>query len=406
MPTVERPLEDMHLEVFAPTGGFIFGVSVFGDTFGGETFRFGVSKFGDLFSDVHNANQWVDYIADATTISYTRGAVNSGATNTVQVGLMNSTFRDAANPLTDYKIRAGRKVRLRYDNETLFSGKLFSAPGRYVRNRKTFTKYFNVNTADAVKKLAALQAYGLGGISEPYETFEERIERILDTYDGLVEWPTGNAYPSYRLGATVYEGSLAAQLDLACNSVGASWYVDKLGQVRFSTTLTDYITAVFTDGSHTEPVANPLKYYGLNIEYDPKNHINYLELVNRAVIDNPDNPGEAIADDTTTVYGAVTSIASNEILKASLETTLYTGLGYENSLDTRAAEILTAYSDPKPTISKLYFNVQENFTASQLETLHLVEVWHEAEKHTLRVAGISATINPTEWLLELDLVKE
>ena len=85
MPTIERPLENIHAEIYAPTGGFILGVSVFGDSFGGEALRFGTIRMGDLFSDAYESNQWVDYIADATSINYNRGAVNDGASNTVQV---------------------------------------------------------------------------------------------------------------------------------------------------------------------------------------------------------------------------------------------------------------------------------------------------------------------------------
>ena len=69
MPTIERPLENIHAEIYAPTGGFILGVSVFGDSFGGEALRFGTIRMGDLFSDAYESNQWVDYIADATRCS-------------------------------------------------------------------------------------------------------------------------------------------------------------------------------------------------------------------------------------------------------------------------------------------------------------------------------------------------
>mgnify|MGYP003489355164 CR=1 FL=1 len=406
MPTIERTLEDVHVEIYAPTGGFIMGVSVFGDSFGGEALRFGTMRFGDLFSDAYESNQWVDYINDGTTISYNRGAVNDGASQTVQVGIGSSTFRNAANPIEDYKVRSGRNVRFRYLDEILFSGYLTKVPGRYVRKGTTYTKYFTVQIVDAVQRLAALKAYGAGGLTEPYETFEERIARLLDTYTGAVELPTGDAYPGYKLSATVYEASLASHLDLACNSVGASWYIDKLGQLRFTTTLTDYITAVFTDGSHTETVATPLNYYGLNIEYDPKNHINYLEIENKGIIEDPNTPGNEIDSTTKTVYADAYSIAGNGYLKADLKTNLYTEGAYTGSLQTRADEILTAYSTPAPLITKIFFNVQEDFSAAQLETLHLVEVWHETIKYTLRVAGISATINPKEWLLELDLVKD
>ena len=406
MPTIERPLENIHAEIYAPTGGFILGVSVFGDSFGGEALRFGTIRMGDTFSDAYESNQWVDYINTGTTINYNRGAVNDGASNTVQVGIASATFKDDANPMTDYKVRSGRNVRFRYNDELLFSGFLQKVPGRYSRNRNTYTKYFTLQVTDAVQRLAALKTYGAGGLTEPYETFEERIVRLLDTYTGPVELPTGNAYPGYKLSATVYEGSLASHLDLACDSVGAAWYIDKLGQLRFSTTLTDYITAVFTDGSHTETVANPLNYYGLNIEYDPKNHINYLEIENKGIIEDPANPGNELDATTKTVYADVYSIAGNGYLKEDLKTNLYTEGAYASSLETRAAEILDAFSTPEPLITKIFFNVQENFTAAQLETLHLVEVWHESIKYTLRVAGISATISPTEWLLEVDLVKD
>lgn len=406
MPTIERVIEGFHSEIYAPTGGFILGVSVFGDTFGGEALRFGTIEMGDLFSDAYESNQWVDYINDATSITYTRGAVNDGASNTVQVGTGAATYKDAANPMEDYKVRSGRNVRYRYNNEILFSGYLTKVPGRYSRRGTKYTKYFTVQIADAVQRLAALKAYGAGGLSEPYETFEERIERLLDGYTGAVQLPTGSAYPGYRLSATVYEASLAAHLDLACNSVGASWYIDKLGQLRFSTTLTDYITAVFTDGSHTEDVTTPLNYYGLNIEYDPKNHINYLEIENKGIIEDPNTPGNELDATTKTVYADTYSIAGNGYLKEELKTNLYTEGAYTASLETRAAEILEAYSTPQPLITKIFFNVQEDFTAAQLETLHLVEVWHESIKYTLRVAGISATISPKEWLLEVDLVKD
>jgi hypothetical protein len=406
MPTLEQPLEDIHAEIYAATGGFIFGVNVFGDTFGGEALRFGAVYFGDEFSDAYETEQWVDYTPNTTNIVYSRGAVNDGASNTVQVGLMSLSLKDAGNPLTDFKVRSGRKIRLRNNDEILFSGTINAVPGRYVRRKNTYTKYFTVQAADAVKRLAGQKAYGAGGLSEPYESFEERIARLLDTYPGPVDFPTGDAYPDFRLSATVYEASLAAHLDLACNSVGASWYIDKLGQIRFNTTLTDYITAVFSDGTHTETLENYFPYYGIDISYDPRNHINYLELANKGIIEDPANPGEALAAETTTIFADAYSVASNDYLKDDLQTCLYNEGAYEGSLEARANAILLAYSEPKPTISTVRFNVQENFSAANLETLHLVELWHEGVKHTQRVVGIHATINPTEWLIELELVKE
>ena len=405
MATLERPIADLHLEIYAPAGGFILGVSVMGDHLGGDAFRLGRNKFGDRFSDVSTSTQWVDYIDDSTDITYNRGGTSAGVGNDIEVGILTSTLKEAGNPLTDFSIRSGRAVRVRYQNEILFSGSLMGSAGRYVRNKTTFTKYFTLKMADDVKKLSALKAYGAGGLTELYETFEQRISRLLDTYEGAVELPTGNNYPQYRLCATVYSASLTSHLDLACNSVGASWYIDKLGQLRFIINSTDYITAVFSDGTHSEGVVNPLEYYKLNIEYDIKNHINYLELDNKGLIENPAVPGEAIADETKTLYGDITNIASNGYVAGSLPVSLYTEGAYSDSLANRAAEILAVTATPKPTITKLYFNMQENFLATQLETLHLIEVWHESIKYTLRISGISANIKPQEYLLELELEK-
>jgi hypothetical protein len=408
MPTNQRPIEGLHAEVYAPIGGFVFGVSKFGDSFGiNNAFVFGVSKFGDSFGD-SESKQWVDYISDATNISYNRGSISEGAGSNAQVGLLNITLKNAGNPLDDYKIRAGRKVRIRYNDEQLFNGTLVKSAGRFLRKRNNYTKVFSIQVTDAVKKLAGLKAYGMGGLSEPFESFEQRIARILDTYDGPVLLPTGDAYPEYRLSATVYEGSLAAHLDLACNSVGASWYIDKLGQVRFVTALTDYVLATFTDGSHTEIIDQPFAYWNLQIEYDNKNHLNYLEIANKDIQEDPANPGNAIALETSNLFSDGASVKANGILKETLVTTLYDEGAYDGSIIARANEILNAYKDPQPAIQKIYFNIQENFLATQLETLHRVDVWLEGVKYNLRVTGINATIDAQakEWLIELDVIKE
>lgn len=408
MPTIENKIEDLHVEIYAPIGGFIFGVSKFGDAFGiSNAFVFGISKFGDAFGD-SESRQWVDFIEDTTNIRYKRGAISDGASNTAQVGIMSFTLREAGNPVTDYKIRAGRNVRLRYKNEVLFSGNLTKAQGRYIRKRNRYYTYFTIQVADAIKKLAAQKAYGMGGLSEPYESFEDRIERILDSYDGAYELPTGDAYPDYRLCATVYEGSLAAHLDLACNSVGASWYVDKLGQVRFVTALTDYVTATFTDRTHTETVENPFEYYNLDVEYDDGNHINYLEVVNKDIIEDPANPGNAIAAETKNVYSDGASVKANGALKETLNTTLYDSGAYDGSINARAAEVIALAKDPQPSIRKIFFNVHENFDATQLETLHRVNLWLDSTKYELRVVGIDANIvaQTREWTIELTVIKE
>jgi hypothetical protein len=406
MPTIERPIDNLHTEVYAPTGGFIFGVSVFGDSFGGDAFRFGLSKMGDTLTNTHDDWQWVDYIDTSTSITLDRGETREGASSSVSVGLFSCRVKNAANPLTDYKVRAGRNIRLRYEDEILFSGNITKIPGKIVRRKNVYTKYFTLAAADTVKKLAAIKKYGAGGLSEPYESFEARIARLLTDYDGAVELPTGDNYPTKKLSAIVYESSLASHLDLACNSVGASWYIDKLGQIRFKTELTDNITAVFSDGTHTETLDSYFAYYDIDLEYDPKNHVNYLELTNMQIIEDPANPGNELAANTGAVYADSTSVRSNGYLSSKLDISLYDEGAYSGSVATRADEILTALKKPKPTITKLYFNVQESFEVTRIETAQLVELWHEGTKYTLRTGRINMSIAPKEWLLEVDLKEE
>ena len=109
-----------------------------------------------------------------------------------------------------------------------------------------------------------------------------------------------------------------------------------------------------------------------------------------------------------TAYSDGASIKANGTIKGDLETTIYDEGAYDGSINARASEILNQLAEPEPSIRKIYFNMQDNFLATQLETLHIVNLWLEGIKYVLRVTGIDATINARskEWLIEIDVIKE
>lgn len=401
MTTIEKKIDGLALEIFAPTSGFIIGVSEIGDQLGGGTpFIIGLSKVGDPIGG--GTKEWIDYTPKFLEINYSR-TEKPGISRTPELGNLNATFKNHANPSTDWRIRSGRKIRLSYLEEILFTGKIHSAKMSYIRSGTKYDNYTNLSAVDSVADLASQKAFGLGGVSEPEETFESRLERILDTFTGEKEIPAGSNYPEYILAATTYQSDLASQLDLACDSVGAGWQIDKLGQLRFFTQTNFGATLIFSDGTHTETIENYFAYYDLELDYDWRNHVNYINVTNRDIIDNPDNPGEALDNTTNYVFADTTSVESNGRRTLDLTTSLATSTGFENSIENRANEILETYGKPKTIIKKLYVNAQENFSIATLEKGNKAEIWLEGQKQILSIAGISAAISAKIWTIEIEL---
>jgi hypothetical protein len=117
----------------------------------------------------------------------------------------------------------------------------------------------------------------------------------------LTEYRTDSPF---RLTATVYESALSNHFNLACQSVGAAWWVDRFSVTRFREHAgADSVKATFTDSR----APGALEYTDLTMAYDSKNVVNLLDVTNYgvAVDGNEQNITSPHADEASVaLYGA------------------------------------------------------------------------------------------------------
>lgn len=209
----------------------------------------------------------------------------------------------------------------------------------------------------------------------------------------------------YRLQSVVYEGPLSNQFSIATDSVGAYWYVDATNTVQFRREL-DVVGTVltFSDDITTE---GALHYIDIEKSYDTRNTANDIKLTNHGLQDDPDNPGNDIANDITYGFTDVTSIESWGAHSDAIETSIYDGGAYAGSIDMRGQEILDAYKEPRKTITSLTWNVFDDITkADVFEIYGRINVEHKGWIQQSRIVSIKHDITPTRWLITLELLIE
>lgn len=79
---------------------------------------------------------------------------------------------------------------------------------------------------------------------------------------------------------------------------------------------------------------------------------------------------------------------------------------YDNTIDTRATEILNTFSTPSVLVNSLTYNTAQNpNAATTVDVGSLVIVTFKGTTGTYRVTGISHDINPERWMSTLQLAK-
>lgn len=223
----------------------------------------------------------------------------------------------------------------------------------------------------------------------------EAVERIALQNFRLSELATD--YPQ-RLRETVYESNLANHLDLACNSVGASWYVGTDGNTRFrlpGSTLP--VTAIFSD----ETGDDFLHYIDVSADYDTRSQVNRLDVTNYGV-----DAERVNEENDELVVVSQTSIDEYGVLSERLETNLWDESPYDESLTNRLAEILDARDQPELLVSQVKWNAQEDLAmTSVLDVGQRVLVRFNGTEQDSQIVAIQHDITPTRWLITYDLRK-
>lgn len=219
------------------------------------------------------------------------------------------------------------------------------------------------------------------------------LERVAIVGIALLELPSD--FPQ-RLRSTVYESTLANHFDLACNSVGATWHVDRFGVTQFLLPgSTRPVRAVFSD----QRTADVQEYQAVVGGYDTRSMVNRLNVTNQGI--GEDN----LANDETLVVSNVQSESRWGTREESLNVNLYGEAPYETALQDRLQQILAANDEPELLLTAVRWNAQENLAlAKVLEIGDRVTVVFNTVSQDSQVVSIDHTLTPTRWMVQLNLV--
>jgi hypothetical protein len=200
----------------------------------------------------------------------------------------------------------------------------------------------------------------------------------------------------YRLCDTALDASLADHFTVACNTVGAAWWVDRENITRFrQATSQGEIVAIFTDAR----TPGSLEYVDLDESYDTRNTVNTLAVTNHT---RDSGTGEAI--DVDYAVSDTDSVGLWGVRSGSVEITLYVDPMDTTVLEQRLGEVLAAHSTPAPTVSSILWNAQENPTlAASLDVQSRIRVIHEGRTQDSRIVGITHTVDGETWMIRLEL---
>jgi hypothetical protein len=223
----------------------------------------------------------------------------------------------------------------------------------------------------------------------------EEVERAAFHRLRLTEAVTD--YPQ-RLRETIYESNLANHLDLACNSVGASWFVSPDGVTRFRLPGSVLpVTAIFSD----EPDDTHLHYIDTAAGVDTRSLVNRLDVTNYGVDADRNNE-----ENDELVVTSNASIDKYGVRTERLETNLWSEAPYDESLGNRLTEILGTQDTADLIISNVKWNAQEDLDmAGVLDVGQRVIVRFNGSEQDSQIVAIQHDITPTRWLMSIDLRK-
>jgi len=79
---------------------------------------------------------------------------------------------------------------------------------------------------------------------------------------------------------------------------------------------------------------------------------------------------------------------------------------YDNTIDTRALELLSDFADPEVTVNSITFNTAQNpITSVGIDIASLVNIEFNGTTDLYRVVGIKHDITPERWMMTLQTAK-
>ena len=200
-----------------------------------------------------------------------------------------------------------------------------------------------------------------------------------------------------RLRNTVYESNLANHFDLACNSVGATWYVAKDGVTRFTApAATLPVSAVFADTTGD----GVLEFVDIGAGYDTLGTVNRIEATNYGIGDDDREQNDTIIaneDDSQARFG---------VLSTRLDVNLWNTQPYDQAAADRLQRLLADHTEPELFVSEIRWNAQQDLAALvALEIGQRIRIIYRGAAQDSQIVGLTHDVQPTRWMTTLTLQK-
>jgi hypothetical protein len=398
---IERPIRPyIAVETYQPNANpFVLGAG-----------RLGSTKLRPAGTPV----VWTDWTHKVMNLTIQRGGKVVDVAHRNEVGTLSVTFRDLSLDVNTPEFIEGQQIRVMHVNGAtrtpLFTGTVKEVEMHRLRLRtgKPLVSVLQLDAVDAVLAHNETTRYGAMPDSGS-EGLEDRLKRLRHTARGRIGWLSEDI-PG-QLGRTVYESSISNHLTIACNTVGAFWYVDGGGTVRTRRRYMphDATPVVITERKDDfgEPwPAGTLKLINYTSVRGSRVSCNALDYDNHGAQDDPDNPGTWIADDRTFKGVRLSgNIPRYGLMLRHLETNYPTDPGQSDT-----QYLLPPYDGDSIVIETVRWNAQEDITRipdldlGAYIDLPIVGDMSTAPWRWYIVGGIRHTITPRRWIVELTLI--
>lgn len=332
---------------------------------------------------------WVDWSGTVSSISIKRGG-----SITVDVGTMTVVLVRSDDPLADASIKPGQKVRVVRHGTTnpIFTGVIRDAAVGIVKDSGGLTRNaITIVAEDAVASHAKNTRYGaITDAGVGHETFVARITRLATSSDTTVSLPSEPSPAlAWECQDVAYTSSLASHFDLACQTVGANWYVDSGNVTRFR--LPDDSTS--SVGTFSDKLTDANQYEDILIDSGTRQVVNVLKITNHG----RGNDGNTF--DISTTFEDSTSVAAWGARAASTDMCVYNA---DTLLSGRATVIFDAFGDPVREVSQIVWDGQQNtILAASLDIQSPVTVLYGAETFDTRIVELGHDIGPSWWTITI-----
>lgn len=347
--------------------------------------------------------RWIDWTDGLTTVLSHRGGVQDGLEIRNDVGVLTLTMRGIQLDLAAPQFIPGQVVRLRHvgvQRSDVFTGKIQDIATWYERTHAgRSVPMMRLTVTDAVADHRAVARYGAippGGA----ESFASRITRLAATATAPVELPTG-VY-AQQLGRTVYESTLANHFTLACNTVGAMWWVDASGITRFQKRRASTTPIYFVNGPNqwgSEWPADALHGLYDDSEGGSRYLFNSAHVRVLGAVPAEDRPTEWVEDvrdeQGAELVGSIAIFGERPVVLVTNDA---------GPVDPDTFEWLIPFGSGNAIVRSITWNAQEDLSRiPDLDIGTTVILPGRNAAWNYIIIGVHHTITPTRWLVQLTL---